>query len=94
MLSPDLPDMRGCPVMPMGAIPRLFMAVAQAFGSDMGIPNELESIAILRRPSKTDKKREEVGFKIRLNIKVLDIIFSFGKATRCFIIRMILVFHV
>lgn len=37
--------------MPIGAIPRLFMAVAQALGSDMGIPNELESIAILRRPS-------------------------------------------
>lgn len=64
MLSPDLPDMRGCPVMPMGAIPRLFMAVAQAFGSDMGIPNELESIAILRRPSIQEKKeRENLGFK-------------------------------
>lgn len=62
MPSPDIPDMRGCPVMPMGAIPRLFIAVAQAFGSDMGIPNELESIAILRRPS-IQKRREKYDIK-------------------------------
>lgn len=43
--------MRGWLVIPMGAIPRLFMAVAQALGSDIGIPKELESIVILRRPS-------------------------------------------
>lgn len=61
-LNLDIPDMRGCPVIPMGAIPRLFIAVAQAFGSDMGNPNELESIAMLRRPSK-QTRRENVGFK-------------------------------
>lgn len=62
MLNLDIPDTRGCPVIPMGAIPRLFIAVAQAFGSDMGIPNELESIAMLRRPSK-QTRRKNVGFK-------------------------------
>lgn len=61
MLNLDIPDMRGCPVMPMGDIPRLFMAVAHAFGSDMGIPSELESIAILRSPS-IQTGREKVGF--------------------------------
>lgn len=35
----------------MGGIPRLFMAVAQAFGSDMGIVMELESIVMLQIPS-------------------------------------------
>lgn len=45
--------------MPMGAIPRLFMAVAQAFGSDMGIPSELESIAIFLRLSIQKEKKEK-----------------------------------
>lgn len=35
----------------MGGIPRLFMAVAQALGSDMGIVIELESIDMLQIPS-------------------------------------------
>lgn len=37
------PGRRGCPVMPMGAMPRLFMAVAQAVGSDIGNPIRMES---------------------------------------------------
>lgn len=40
-----------CPVIPMGGIPRLFMAVAQGLGSDMGIVIELESIVMLQMPS-------------------------------------------
>lgn len=47
--------MIGWPVMLMGAIPRLFMAVAQALGSDMGIAKELESMAIFRSPSEREK---------------------------------------
>lgn len=35
----------------MAGIPRLFMAVAQALGSDMGIVIELESIDMLQIPS-------------------------------------------
>lgn len=35
----------------MGGIPRLFMAVAQGLGSDMGIVMELESIDMLQIPS-------------------------------------------
>lgn len=35
----------------MGGIPRLFMAVAQALGSDMGIVIELESSDMLQIPS-------------------------------------------
>jgi len=46
-----VPGMSGCPVIPMGGIPKLFMAVAQAFGSDMGIVIELESIVMLQMPS-------------------------------------------
>lgn len=46
-----VPGMSGCPVMPMGGIPRLFMAVAQALGSDMGIGIELESMFMLWIPS-------------------------------------------
>lgn len=45
------PGMSCCPVIPMGGIPRLFMAVAQALGSDMGIVIELESIVMLQIPS-------------------------------------------
>lgn len=50
-----------CPVIPIGGIPRLFMAVAQALGSDMGIVIELESIVMLQIPSAEKKKgqREE-----------------------------------
>ncbi len=51
----ELPGMIGCPVMLMGGIPRLFMAVAQALGSDMGIAKELESMVILLSPSETEK---------------------------------------
>lgn len=40
----------------MGGIPRLFMAVAQAFGSDMGIVMELESIVMLQIPSVKRKR--------------------------------------
>lgn len=46
-----LPGISCCPVIPMGGIPRLFMAVAQALGSDMGIVIELESIDMLQIPS-------------------------------------------
>lgn len=38
-----VPGRRGCPVIPMGAIPRLFIAVAQAVGSDIGKPIGMES---------------------------------------------------
>lgn len=47
----DVPGKSCCPLIPMGGIPRLFMAVAQAFGSDMGIVMELESIVMLQIPS-------------------------------------------
>lgn len=43
----------------MGGIPRLFMAVAQALGSDIGIVIELESIDMLQIPS----AREQVTHK-------------------------------
>lgn len=46
----------------MGAIPRLFMAVAQALGSDMGIAKELESMAIFRSPSEREREREIMQF--------------------------------
>lgn len=39
----------------MGGIPRLFMAVAQALGSDMGIVIELESSDMLQIPSAEEK---------------------------------------
>lgn len=73
--------------MPMGAIPRLFMAVAQAFGSDMGIPNELESIAILRRPS-IQTRRENVisisfGKAIQLRVSLHNIIINEGITGSC-----------
>lgn len=45
-----VPGIRGCPVIPMGGILKLFMA-AQAFGSDIGIAIELESIVMLQIPS-------------------------------------------
>lgn len=48
--------MIGWPVILMGAIPRLFMAVAQALGSDIGIAKELESMVIFRRPSERQKE--------------------------------------
>lgn len=51
VLGSMLPGISCCPVIPMGGIPRLFMAVAQAFGSDMGIVIELESIDMLQSPS-------------------------------------------
>lgn len=44
--------------MPIGVIPRLFMAVAQALGSDMGIPIWLESMVMFRIPSAGKKKEE------------------------------------
>lgn len=40
-----------CPVMLIGGIPRLLMAVAQAVGSDMGIVMELDGMVMLRFPS-------------------------------------------
>lgn len=51
VLGSMLPGISCCPVIPMGGIPRLFMAVAQALGSDMGIVIELESIDMLQIPS-------------------------------------------
>lgn len=50
--------MIGWPVMLMGAIPRLFMAVAQALGSEMGIAKELDSMAIFRSPSERERDIE------------------------------------
>lgn len=57
-----LPGISGCPVSPIGGIPRLFMAVAQALGSDMGMVIELDSIVMLQIPSAVRHKngqREE-----------------------------------
>lgn len=51
VVSSVLPGISCCPVIPMGGIPRLFMAVAQGLGSDMGIVIELESIDMLQIPS-------------------------------------------
>lgn len=59
MNEESVPDMRGCPVMFMGAIPRLFMAVAQALGSDIGMPIWLDSMVMLRIPS-VERDDEEV----------------------------------
>lgn len=61
-LNIDVPGISCCPLIPMGGIPRLFMAVAQGFGSDMGMVMELESIVMLQIPSArqtrdTDKSR-------------------------------------
>lgn len=64
VLGSMLPGISCCPVIPMGGIPRLFMAVAQALGSDMGIVIELESIDMLQIPSVgvkvTDREQESV----------------------------------
>lgn len=46
-----VPGTSCCPVMLIGGIPRLLMAVAQALGSDMGIVMELETMVMLRFPS-------------------------------------------
>lgn len=46
-----VPGKSYCPVMPIGAVPRLFMAVAQALGSDIGILMELKSMVMLHLPS-------------------------------------------
>lgn len=56
-LSNVVPGMSCCAVMLIGAIPRLFMAVAQAFGSDMDIVIELESMGMLRIPSREREKK-------------------------------------
>lgn len=57
-----VPGMSGCPVIPMGGIPKLFMAVAQALGSDIGIVIGLESIVMLQMPSAgKNKHTQEVG---------------------------------
>lgn len=54
----------------MGGIPRLFMAVAQALGSDMGIVIELDSIVILQMPSaERHRKRTEVRSQCDLHGK-------------------------
>lgn len=45
----------------MGGIPRLFMAVAQALGSDMGIVIEFESIVMLQIPSAEKQKGQRVS---------------------------------
>ena len=42
-------------------MPRLFMAVAQAPGSDMGIVMELESMLMLRIPCSGERKEKERG---------------------------------
>lgn len=60
-----VPGMSGCPVIPMGGIPRLFMAVAQALGSDMGIVIELESIAMLQIPS-AERYKKIYKYNIRI----------------------------
>lgn len=54
-----VPGMSCWPVIPMGGIPRLFMAVAQALGSDMGIVMELESIFMLQIPSAEREKKKK-----------------------------------
>lgn len=54
-----VPGMSGCPVIPMGGIPRLFMAVAQGLGSDIGIVIELDSIVMLQMPSAEKKKKDQ-----------------------------------
>lgn len=46
-----VPGKSYCPVMPIGAVPWLFMAVAQALGSDIGILMELKSVFMLHLPS-------------------------------------------
>lgn len=61
----DVPGRRGCPVIPMGAIPRLFMAVAQAVGSDIGKPIGMESR--LRFPSAEAKKKGDQELRAYLN---------------------------
>lgn len=58
----SVPGMRGCPVSPIGGIPKLFMAVAQALGSDIGIVMELESMVILQIPSVERQKRRKLQF--------------------------------
>ncbi len=55
-----VPGMSCCPVIPIGGIPRLFIAVAQALGSDMGIVIELESIVMLQIPSARKNKGQRV----------------------------------
>lgn len=63
-----VPGMSGCPVIPMGGIPRLFIAVAQALGSDIGIVIELESIVMLQMPSakgQTHTKRGKASVSVK-----------------------------
>lgn len=50
-VSSVVPGISGCPVNPIGGIPKLFMAVAQALGSDIGMVIELESMVMLQTPS-------------------------------------------
>lgn len=57
-LNIDLPGKSCCPLIPMGGIPRLFMAVAQALGSDRGIVMELESIVMLQIPSARQRRTQ------------------------------------
>ena len=52
-----------CVAMLMGAMPRLFMAVAQALGSDMGIGMGLDSMVMFRitsgREERNDNEKRE-----------------------------------
>ena len=52
-----------CVAMLMGAMPRLFMAVAQALGPDMGIGMALDSMVMFRitsgREERKDKKKSK-----------------------------------
>ena len=59
-----VPGMSGCVAMLMGAMPRLFMAVAQALGSDMGIGMELGSMVMFRIASgRNNKEQVELVFQ-------------------------------
>lgn len=58
-----VPGMGCCPVMLIGGIPRLLMAVAQALGSDIGIVMELEATVMLwfatgERDTQEERKSE------------------------------------
>lgn len=43
MIKNNIPGKIGCPAIPSGAIPRLFIAVAHAVGSDIGSVIAVES---------------------------------------------------
>ena len=48
-----------CVAMLMGGMPRLFMAVAQALGSDMGIGMALDSMVMFRITSGRENRKKK-----------------------------------